>query len=182
MKGPADTKIPLKHKVVFHKAWKGESLPLSLQYQLITEMFMKYKRVSPSRTKFIYDAGSLGGKNTGEAFKGLNGYPFPPKGRSYAEIKAEAMGKVKEVLGRGRRFRIDAGGKTVDENPDWGGVEISRKILELRRQLEVASKDDVKLKNDQFISFMMALHFVEVRAPKATHAKAIDFNYMRALN
>lgn len=180
--GRGDVKIELPHRIVFHKAWKGASLPLHLQYEMIKEYFMKFKRVAPMRTKFVYDAGSLGGKNAGEAFKELNGYPFPPKGRSYAEIKAEAMGRVKEVLGRGRKFRIDETGKSVDTFPDWGGIRASSKLLELRRQLEVASKDDDKLKNDQFSSFMMGLHFIEARSPKSSHAKAIDFNYMRGLN
>ena len=171
------TKIQLPHRVVFHKAWKGKTLPLPLQYQLAREIFMKFKNVSPGRCKFIYDAGSLGGKNAYEAFKDLGGIlPFPPTGRSYAEIKAEAMGVVKEVLGKNRDFLIDASGKQVDKTPDWGGIRASLSLKELKRQLEVASKDDDKLKNDQFTSFMMALHFVERRAVKLGRARAIDFN------
>lgn len=170
------------HRVVFHKAWRGDTMPLSLQYQLIKEYFMKFKRTSPNRTKFIYDAGSLGGKNAGEAFKELNGLPFPPKGRSYAEIKAEMFFKVKEVLGRGREFRINEKGEQVDMNPNWGGVKASPLIKELKRQLEVASRDDVKLKNDQFSSFAMALHYIEARAPKIVHTKAVDFNYNKLTN
>jgi hypothetical protein len=167
------------HQVVFHKAWKGESLPLSVQYEMIKEMFMKFKRVSPTRTKFVYDAGSLGGKNAEDAFRELHGYPFPPKGRGYAEIKAEGMGKVKEVLGRNRDFVVAEDGKIVDKNEAWGGIKASPKLTGLRRQLEIASKDDVKIKNDQFSSFMMALHFIEMRAPKSGFYKAVDFNIMK---
>lgn len=167
-------------KVVFHKAWRGDTLPLSLQYQIISEYYLNFKRVSPLRCKFIYDAGSLGGKNAGEAFKHLNGYPFPPKGRSYAEIKGEMFGKIKEVLGRGREFVIDEKGKRVDKNVSWGGVKASIGLKELRRQLEVASKDDVKLKQDQFSSFGMAIHFIEARAPKVVHTRAVDFNLIGA--
>jgi len=167
------------HRVVFHKAWKGESLPLSVQYEMIKEMFNKFKRVSPARSKFIYDAGSLGGKNAEDAFRELHGYPFPPKGRGYAEVKAEGMGKVKEVLGRGRNFIVSESGKIVDKNKAWGGVKASPKLTGLRRQLEIASKDDAKIKNDQFSSFMMALHFIEARAPKQGFYKAVDFNIMQ---
>lgn len=167
------------HKVVFHKAWKGESLPLSVQYEMIKEMFLKFKRISPARSKFIYDAGSLGGKNAEEAFKELHGYPFPPKGRGYAEVKAEGLGKVKEVLGRGRDFIVAEDGKIIDKNKDWGGIKASPKLTELRRQLEIASKDDAKIRNDQFSSFMMALHFIEMRAPKSGFYKAVDFNIMK---
>jgi len=166
------------HRVVFHKAWKGESIPLSVQYEMIKEMFNKFHRVSPARSKFIYDAGSLGGKNAEDAFRELHGYPFPPKGRGYAEIKAEGMGKVKEVLGRGRDFIVSENGQIVDKNISWGGIKASPKLTGLRRQLEIASKDDVKIKNDQFSSFMMALHFIEMRAPKSGFYKAIDFNIM----
>ncbi len=166
------------HRIVFHKAWKGESLPLSVQYEMIKQYFRVFKEVSPNRTKFLFDAGSLGGKNAEEAFKELHGFPFPPKGRSYAEIKAEAMGKVKEILSRNRNFTIDEKGKIVDKNPDWGGVRASPKLKELRRQLEIASKDDAKIKNDQFTSFMQAIHFIEMRAPKQTFYKAVDFNLM----
>lgn len=167
------------HRVVFHKAWKGESLPLSVQYELIKEMFRKFHRVSPARTKFIFDAGSLGGKNAEDAFKELHGFPFPPKGRGYAEIKAEGMGKVKEVLGRNRDFIVSEDGKIVDKNAEWGGIKASPKVTGLRRQLEIASKDDVKIKNDQFSSFMMALHFIEMRAPRSGFYKAVDFNIMK---
>lgn len=168
------------HRVVFHKAWRGDTLPLSLQYQIISEYYMKFKRISPLRSKFLYDAGSLGGKNAGEAFRHLNGYPFPPKGRSYAEIKAEMFGKIKEVLGRGREFAINEKGERIDKNKEWGGVKASAKIKELRRQIEVASKDDVKMKQDQFSSFGMAIHYIEARAPKVVHTKAVDFNYAAA--
>lgn len=177
-----DLIIQKPHRVVFHKAWKGKSVPLFLQYELIKQYFLKYKMLSPGRTKFIYDAGSLGGKNAEQAFKDLGGiYPFPPTGRSYAEIKAEAMGVVKEVLGKGREFVINESSKRVDKHPEWGGVKASSGYKELRRQLEVASKDDDKIKNDQFTSFMMALHFIERRVPKVSHIKAVDFNFNRAL-
>lgn len=168
------------HRVVYHKAWKGSSLPLSLQYEMITQDFLIFKRVAPMRTKFVYDAGSLGGKNAGQAFAPLHGFPFPPKGRSYAEVKAEGMGKVKEVLGRGRSFSIDEKSRRVDTNNQWGGVRASLQLRELRRQLEVASKDDDKLKNDQYTSFMQAIHLVESRAPKTSgRSKAVTFNVLR---
>ncbi|MCK9370711.1 hypothetical protein M0R04_12450 [Candidatus Dojkabacteria bacterium] len=169
----------LPHKIVFHKAWKGKSLPLSLQYAKIKEYYNAFKRVSPLRTKFGYDAGSLGGKNAEDAFKELHGYPFPPKGRSYADVKAEGFGKVKEVLGRNRSFIINEVGKTVDKNKNWGGIKASSKLFELKRQLEIASKEDAKIKNDQFSSFMMALHFVESRAIKVVHSRAVDYNVLR---
>jgi len=169
----------LPHKIVFHKAWKGKSLPLSLQYAKIKEYYNAFKRISPIRTKFGFDAGSLGGKNAEDAFKELHGYPFPPKGRSYADVKAEGFGKIKEVLGRNRLFTINEKGKTVDKNKEWGGIKASSKLFELKRQLEVASKEDSKIKNDQFSSFMMALHFIETRAIKVVHSRAIDYNVLR---
>ena len=167
------------HRIVFHKAWKGKSIPLSIQYAKIKEYYNAFKRVSPLRTKFGYDAGSLGGKNAEDAFKELHGYPFPPKGRSYADVKAEGFGKVKEVLGRNRIFTIGENGKTIDKDKDWGGIRASSKLFELKRQLEVASKEDAKLKNDQFSSFMMALHFIESRVAKVAHTKAVDYNVLR---
>lgn len=171
--------IKLPHKVVYHRAWKGASLPLGLQYEMIKEDYRKFQRISP-RTKFVYDAGSLGGKNAGEAFRELHGYPFPPSGRSYVQVKAEGMGKVKEVLGRGREFIINEKGQNVDKNPDWGGVKASSLLKELRRQVETSSKDDDKLKNDQYTSFMQAIHFIEARAQKQTGSKVVrDFNILR---
>ena len=170
------------HRIVFHKAWKGKDIPLSLQYELIMQYYLQFKTVSPRRTTFGYDAGSLGGKNAEEAFRKLNPHPFPPKGRSYAEIKAEAQGKVKEVLSRNRDFQIASDGTKVDKNKDWGGIKASPQLKELRRQIEIASVDDKKLKNDQFSSFMMALHFVEMRAPKVTHTRAVNFNFNRLTN
>lgn len=171
--------VQLPYKVVFHKAWKGSSMPLSLQYEVIMEYFYQFYRVAPRRTKFVYDAGSLGGKNAGDAFRKLNGYPFPPKGRSYVQVKAEGMGKVKEVLGRYRTFTIDEKSQKVDKNPNWGGVKASNLLKELRRQIETSSKDDDKLKNDQYTSFMQAIHFIEARAPKQTSGKVVrSFNIL----
>lgn len=172
----------LPHRIAFHKAWKGNLYPLTLQYELIMEYFLMFKRVSPTRTVFVYDAGSLGGKNAEQAFRKLNGKPFPPKGRSYAEIKAEMFGKVKEVLGRGRKFSVGEKGQLVDENPNWGGLRASTDLKELRRQLEQMSKDDKKLKNDQFSSLGMAIHYIEARAPKMSHGKAVSFSYVRSVH
>jgi hypothetical protein len=165
------------HRIAYHRYWKGNTFPLYLQYQIILEDYFKFKRVSPKRCRFVYDAGSLGGKNAGEAFKEAYGYPFPPKGRSYAEIKGEAFGVVKEVLGRDRVFDIGEKGIKIDRNPKWGGIRASSQMKELRRQIEVASRDDDKLKQDQFSSFMMGLHYIERRTPKVVHTKAVDFNY-----
>lgn len=174
-------RIDLPHRVVYHRFWKGETLPLSLQYEIIKQDFKKIKAESPLRTKFVFDAGSLGGKNAEEAFKELHGYPFPPKGRSYVEVKAEGMGKVKEVLGRNRRSVIGESGKMVEQEKDWGGIKASPKLKELRRQLEISSKKDDKIKNDQYTSFMQGIHFIETRAPKVGRVKAIDFNLMGSM-
>ena len=179
---PTGEEFYFPNKVVYHRAWKGNSFPLSLQYEMIKQDFRKFKEVSPLRTKFVYDAGSLGGKNAGQAFKELNGYPFPPKGRGYADVKAEGFGKLKEVAGKNRKFSFNEKGEKVDENPNWGGLRISPKLKELRRQIEVASMDDDKLKNDQFSTLMMANHFIEARVPKGTHSRAVDFNFSRTLN
>lgn len=173
-------KVPLKHRVVFHKAWKGSSMPLDLQYQTILSHYKSFRKVSPKRTKFVYDAGSLGGKNAGNAFKSVNPYPFPPKKRRYSEVKAEGQIKVKEILGLNRKQEIGEDGKKVDVDDNWGGVEASPHIKELRRQLEIASKKDDKIKNDQYTSFMQAIHFIETRVPKSGNSnKAQDFNIMR---
>lgn len=176
-----DERIYFPHRVVYHRAWRGDAFPLSVQYEIIKADYMKFKAESPSRTKFVFDAGGLGGKNAEQAFKELHGYPFPPKGRSYHEVKAEGMGMVKEVLGRNRRFVIGEDGRLIDENPDWGGVKASPKLKELRRQLEISSKKDDKIKNDQYTSFMQAIHFIERRAPKVGKVKAVNFNLMGSM-
>lgn len=172
--------VPMKHRVVFHKAWKGSSVSLDLQYQMILQYFRVFKLVSPARTRMVYDAGALGGKILGQALQSANPYPFPPKKRRYTEVKAEGQMKVKEVLTRGRKIGIDDKGKKKDINPDWGGVEISPLLKGLRKQLEIASKDDDKLKNDQYTSFMQAIHFIEMRTPKSgAKNKAMSFDVMR---
>lgn len=174
-------RIDFPHRVVYHRAWKGKTFPLATQYEIIKQDFMRFKAESPLRTKFVFDAGGLGGKNAEQAFKDLHGYPFPPKGRSYHDAKAEGMGLVKEVLGRNRRLVSDESGKMVDENPEWGGVKASPKLKELRRQLEISSQKDDKIKNDQYTSFMQAIHFIERRAPKVGRVKAVDFNLMGSM-
>lgn len=181
LKLPDGSFKPMKHRVVFHKAWKGNTMPLTLQYELVMEYVNKYKLVSPMRTKFVYDAAALGGKNAEQAFSKLHGSPFPPKHISALVAKAEGMGKMKEILGRGRKFYTNSKGEVVDIEPDWGGIEASPKLKELRRQLENASLKDEKLKNDQFMSLMQGVHYIEARAPKNTHVRAISFNLHKAL-
>ena len=172
--------VPMKHRVVFHKAWKGASVSLDLQYQMILDYYRMFKMVSPARTRLVYDSGALGGKVLGQALASANPYPFPPKKRRYSEVKAEGQMKVKEVLTRNRKLGMDEKGKKKDLNPDWGGVEASPLIKGLRKQLEIASKDDDKLKNDQYTSFMQAIHFIEMRTPKSgSHNKAQSFDVMR---
>ena len=180
-RGQDGEKVFFPHRVVYHRAWKGSTFPLSIQYEIIRADYKHFKAESPNRTKFVFDAGGLGGKNAEQAFKDLHGYPFPPKGRSYHDIKAEGMGMVKEVLGRDRQFVIGEDGKNVDVNPTWGGVKASPEMKELRRQLEISSKKDDKIKNDQYTSFMQAIHFIERRAPKVGRAKAVDFNLMQSM-
>lgn len=176
---PDGKSVPLPYKIVFHKAWKGSTMPLSLQYEVIKSYYRMFWNTAPGRTKFVYDAGSLGGKNAGDAFRELHGYPFPPIGRSYVQVKAEGMGKVKEVLGRYRDFGINDKSQRVDKNANWGGVKASILLKELRRQMETSSKDDDKLKNDQYTSFMQAIHFIEARAPKQTTGKVVrSFNIL----
>lgn len=173
---PDGKKIERPYRVVFHKAFRGDTMPLSLQYELIHQWYMLFKSVAPLSTKFVFDSVALGGKNAEQAFSDLHGFPFPGTGASYLNAKAEAIGTFKEVLGRGRRFLINEQGKQVDENHSWGMLRISPHIVPLRRQIEGYKLDDKNIKQDRFMSLIMAIHYIEKRKPKLSHNRAVDFD------
>lgn len=166
----------LPYRVVFHKAFRGDTMPLALQYEMIMHWFAMFKTVAPATTKFVFDAVALGGKNAEQAFSDLHGYPFPGPGSSYLTAKAEAIGTLKEVLGRGRRFVVNEEGKRVDENDEWGMLRISPAMGLLRRQMEAYRLDDKGIKQDRFMSLVMAIHYIEKRKPKLSHNRAVDFD------
>ena len=169
----------LPYRVVFHKAFRGDTMPLALQYEMIMAWFNMFKVTAPMTTKFVFDSVALGGKNAEQAFAELHGYPFPGIGSSYVNAKAEAIGTFKEVLGRGRRFVINETGKRVDENDEWGMLRISPMMALMRRQIEGYRMDDKGIKQDRFMSLVMAIHYIEKRKPKLSHNRAVDFDVFR---
>jgi hypothetical protein len=169
-------KKELPYRVVFHKAFKGETMPLSMQYEMVHHWFNAFKVVSPFGTKFVFDSVALGGKNAEQAFSDLHGFPFPGSGASYMNAKAEAIGTLKDVLGRGRKFLINEQGKQVDENKSWGMLRVSPKCLALRRQIEAYKLDDKNLRQDRFMSLVMAIHYIEKRKPRLSHNRAVDLD------
>lgn len=166
----------LPYRVVFHKAFRGDTMPLSLQYEMIHVWFNMFKTVAPATSKFVFDSVALGGKNAEQAFADLHGFPFPGTGASYVNAKAEAIGTFKEVLGRGRRFKVNEEGKRVDDGKDWGMLRIPPAMALLRRQIEGYRLDDKGIRQDRFMSLVMAIHYIEKRKPKLSHNRAVDFD------
>lgn len=171
----------LPYRVVFHKAFRGDTMPLALQYEVIMGWFNMFKAIAPMTTKFVFDSVALGGKNAEQAFSDLHGFPFPGTGSSYMTAKAEAIGTLKEVLGQGRRFVINEEGKRVDENGEWGMLRISPALGLMRRQMEAYRLDDKGIKQDRFMSLIMAVHYIEKRKPKLSHNRAVDFDMFRSV-
>jgi hypothetical protein len=179
---PDGKKKELPYRVVFHKAFKGNTMPLSMQYEMVHHWFNAYKSVSPNGTKFVFDSVALGGKNAEQAFSDLHGFPFPGTGSSYMNAKAEAIGTLKDVVGRHRKFKINEAGKQVDENKTWGMLRISPQLIPLRRQIEAYKLDDKNLRQDRFMSLVMAIHYIEKRKPNLSHNRAVDLDVTRGLS
>lgn len=171
--------IELPYRVVFHKGFKGETIPISMQYELFKAWFMEFKKIAKNSV-FIFDAGSLGGKNAEDAFKELHGYPFPGLHKSYAYEKAYAIGSVKEVLGRGRKVVKVEEGKYIDIVKNWGWLKIPRALKELRRQFEVYALDDKGIRQDRIATVWQAIHYIEKRRPKISHNRAVDMDILRS--
>lgn len=169
--------IELPYKLTFHKAFKGETIPISMQYELIRSWFNDMKKICPN-IAFIFDAGSLGGKNAEDAFSDLNGYPFPGLHKSYATEKAYAIGSLKEVLGRGRKIVQQADGKMVDIKKNWGWLKAPRAIKELRRQVEIYALEDKGIKQDRIATIWQAIHFIEKRRPRTSQNRAVDLDML----
>jgi len=172
--------VELPYKVVFYKAFRGETMPLSLQYEMVKNWFGIYKSVSPN-TRFTFDGQSLGGKGIAQALSSLHGYPFPPSRESFISAKGEALGILKEVLGRGRRFTTDEKGDRIDENNDWGFIRASWKLFDLRKQFEMYRLKDDNIKQDGVMAIMQAIYFIEKRKPRLTKPRVMDFNIYRAM-
>lgn len=171
-------KTELPHKVVFHRAFRGDTMPLALQYEMIRNWFMLYKTVAPTTTKFVFDSVSLGGKNAEQEFSDLHGFPFPGTGSSYLTAKSEGLGTLKEVVSRGRRFVIDEKAQRVDENMLWGMLRISPKIVQMKRQFEAYKIDDKNIRTDRLMTIVMGVHYIEKRKPRQSHNRAVDFDIM----
>lgn len=178
--GPDGKLRELPYRIVFHKAFVGETVPLAMQYEM-TRYFVRMFREQGLKCDWVYDGQSLGGKNVGEALADLKGRPFPPVGMAASQAKAEALGTSKEVLTRGRRIKFLPGGGKMDIVETWGFLRASSKIKPLRRQFEYYRLDDKKLTQDRLITVAMGLHFIEKRMSHSTHKGAVDFNLSRTI-
>jgi hypothetical protein len=105
------------YKLVYKKVFKGNQMALPMQYELVTDIFIRLKDMG-CKVRFIYDEGGLGGKNVEAYLTELNGYGFPGKGHSYVDTKAEALARLKDVLEREREVRI-VDGKEIDVASNW---------------------------------------------------------------
>jgi hypothetical protein len=161
------------YRLVYLKIFKGNSIPLPMQYQMLIEIFARYRDMK-AKIRFIYDEGGLGGKNVKAYLKELNGYGFPGEGHSYAETKADALAKLKDVLERGREIRM-IDGKEIDVATGWGGLLLPND-RKLRIELEGYKLDDKKIKNDQVMMLSMAIWHIERLKPKLIHKSAVDFD------
>jgi hypothetical protein len=173
--------IELPYKVVFHKGFKGRTIPISMQYELIKSWYGEFtdKCKLPGQVTFIYDSGSLGGKNAQDAFRDLsNTVGFPGIGKSYPQEKAYAIGATKEVLARGRKVVQQADGKYTDIKKEWGFLRASAKLRELRLQFETYALDDKGIRQDRLVTVYQAVHWIEKRRPQQVHTKAIDMDIL----
>lgn len=169
--------MEMPYRIVFHKGFKGATIPISMQYELIRSWYNDIKSIAKN-TAMLYDAGSLGGKNAEDAFKDLYGYGFPGLHKSYAQEKAYAIGAVKDVLGRGRKLVKTGETSYNDIIKKWGWLKASRHLKELRRQVESYALEDKGIKQDRIATVWQAIHFIEKRRPKQSHNKAVDLDML----
>jgi hypothetical protein len=178
--GPDNFLIETPYRLVFHKAFVGDTVPISMQYEMVRAWVNAYKSKG-ARCEFVYDGQSLGGKNVGEALADLKGRPFPPQGVSAVAAKNEALGVTNEVVSRGRKVKYFREGSRMDSVENWGFLKISSKITALKRQFEFYKLDDRKLTQDRLMTIIMGLHYIEKRAAKSLHRGAVNFNIGRTI-
>ena len=166
------------YKLVYIKVYKGNSIPLPMQYEIVTDIFKRYKDMK-SKIRFIFDEGGLGGKNVTAYLTELNGYGFPGKGRGYADTKADALAKLKDVLERDREIRLKDG-KEIEMATHWGGLTLPNE-RNLRIELEGYKLDDKKIKNDRVMMLAMAIWYIERLNPRLLHKSAIDFDMYQTM-
>jgi len=160
-------------KLVYKRLFKGNTVPLSMQYEMVREIYGKYKGIK-ANIKFIYDSGSLGGKNVGQQLRDLRGLGFPGKGKSYPDARAEALSKLKGYFEEGRQVRI-VDGKEVDSVSDWG-ILVFPEDRELRLELEGYKLDDKKIRNDQVMMLAMAVWYIDKLIPRQRFKAAVDWD------
>lgn len=180
VEGPDKKVFYLPYRIVFHKAWVGETIPISSQYEMTRYNYNMYKSRA-TKCDFVYDAQSLGGKNVGEALEDLRGYPFPPTGMAPGQAKSEALGTLKEVISRGRKVTITAKGQRIDNVETWGFIKASDKIKPLRKQFEVYRLDDKKITQDRLMTVAMGVHFIEKRTPSMSHRGAVPLDLSKTI-
>lgn len=166
------------YKLVFLKMFKGNAIPLPMQYEILIDIFKRYRDIK-AKIRFIFDEGGLGGKNVKAYLKELNGYGFPGEGHPYADTKADALARFKDVLERGREVRI-VNNQEVDMATNWGSL-ILPNDRNLRLELEGYKLDDKKIRNDQVMMLAMAVWLIERLKPRLLHKSALDFDVYESM-
>lgn len=164
-------------RLVHLRFFKGKDVPIPMQYEITREIYHRFKDVCGKFGKmdFIFDAQALGGKIAEEQLRDLHGIPFPGKGISPADAKAQALASLKGLMDEGRHL-VEIEGVTKDVNSSWGGIHIPQ-VRPLRQELEGYKLKDDKIRNDFVIVLAMGAYFIQKRRPKAgmQRVRSIDF-------
>lgn len=161
-------------RMVYLRYFKGRDVPIPMQYQIVREVFEEYEGKA-RYMNVIFDAQALGGKIAEQNLKGLHGRPFPGKGISPADAKAQALGSLKAMFDDGRKVIEGADKRLIDVNPNWGGLELPN-VRPLRAELEGYKLDDRKIRQDFVMMLAQAAWYItKRRKPEGfTRVRPID--------
>ena len=169
------------YKVVYFNRFKGGDMPIPMQYMLVREVTMAFG----GKGRIIIDSSALGGKNAMAFLSDLNPISQEFGLTSNSTHKANMLATLKIAFDGGqsefRRRKLDKNdeGDWVDLNPDWGLIKIPDNII-LKNEFINYKLDDKRIRTDSVMTLAMIIYWIEMRRPKNTHKKAVDFDFLSA--
>lgn len=143
------TTIP--YRIVEHLSIKGGTMSPQTQYGIIRELKKAYNDAG-----VIIDTCGHGGGIIEQDLADISptAFNFTPK------LKAEALLVLKKALSYGRIQSAKSGMKE-DVNKNFGKIRSIGYLPELRRQLSVYMEADKDIKQDEVMSLMLAIYFID---------------------
>lgn len=153
------------YKIVHYRRYKGKSLPIPMQYELVEKICLDYK------SYLVIDKTGLGGENARQFLRKSHpvDFDFSKPGQ-----KAKMLYCLKTLLADGRKLTEDG----IDLNKNFGLLR-SYPHAALDRELRRYKLDDKRITQDTVMSLGMAAWYIDRVRMKGTVVKEFEILNLR---